>query len=325
MIRSTITSRTVLGVVLVLIPTSAAALPAQADSVSTTQPVLSPIPEGFWPPEQMVETLLRRWAAAAVKTYDLTPTQHRELETQLLERWPKFLNENRSDLQPLLNEYLQARIATESPSAQAVREWADRALPQFEKLRRFIAEGNEKFAARLTTRQREKFETDQAKLTTELETLQTRLQSWKRGEFQEQQWWDLTRSRRTDPQANAKERGGELEPANEFELEMAAWDRFVSAFIEQYRLDDGQRATAESILTEMKARASDHYRSRRVSIAAMEELIRHPRLGTTEAEIETELIKLYGPIDAMFRQLERRLLLIPTQAQKRRAQAEAGK
>ncbi len=325
MIRSTVTSAVGLAFFLVLTPPSAARAPTQPDSVSTTQPASRPTPEGFWPPEQMVETLLRRWAAAAVKTYDLTPTQHRELETQLLERWPKFLSENRSDLQPLLNQYLQARIATEPPSAQAVREWADRVLPQFEKLRQFIAEGNEEFAARLTAHQREKFETDRARLTMELETLQTRLQSWKMGEFKEQQWWNLTRSRGTAPQGNQKERGGGPEPASEFGLEMAAWDRFVRAFIEQYQLDDGQRATAESILAEMKARAGDHYRSRRLRIAAMEELIRHPRLGTTEADIEAELIELYGPIDEMFRQLERRLLLIPTQAQKRQAQAAAGK
>lgn len=297
-------------------------LRAEGKTAATLQPVAG---EGYWPPENMVESLLRRWAAAAAEIYDLTPDQHEKLKTQLLERWPKFLRENRMDLQPLLNEHLQARIAGGSPEAKAMQTWACRALPQLEKFSRCIADGNDEFAALLTERQRSKFEADRSKLNADMESYQARLQSWERGHFQEREWQDMTRHAEPATEPGAPKPASKADPADEFDLEMVAWDQFVRAFIKEHDLDDGQRKAAESILLEMKTKARDHYRACRVRIAVLEELIRHPKLGTTEAEIEAELIQLYGPIDDMFRQLERRLRRIPTQAQKRRAHTAVNK
>lgn len=282
----------------------------------TTQPAWNSSDGGFWPSEVLVETLLRRWAGAASDIYELSPKQRAELETQLLDRWPTFLNENRGELQPLLNEYLEARLAADAPSARAARRLAHRALPQLEKLSECLAEGNDQFAALLTGVQRKRFEDDRAELAAELERLAARLQAWERNEFQPQQWWELTRPVRAKPRTNEGEPKPPPAHTDEFDLEITAWDRFVREFIEKYDLDDAQRRAAESILLELKARARDHYHAHRLRIAAMEELIRYPKAGTTEAEIEAELIQLYGPIDAMFAELGRRLNLIPTEAQK---------
>ena len=307
-----------LGVLLGLIPASPAVCAVGPESVTTSRPAQAPPHEGFWPTEKLINALLRRWAGAAVEAYGLSPRQREQLEAQLLDRWPTFLRENRDALQPLLNEYLRARIATEPPPADAVRAWTRDALPQLDKLRRFIAEGNDRFAALLTARQQARFDADRAELNMKLEAFNTRLQSWERGEYHTQEWRDLTRPERAQRPTSEDAPHPKVDPADEFELEIAAWDRFVRRFIADHELDDAQRATAESILTELKSRARDHYHSRRVRIAALEELIRFPKLETTEAEIEAELIQLYGPIDEMFRELQRRLRLIPTQAQTQR-------
>ncbi len=263
--------------------------------------------------------LLRRWAGSAAKAYSLTPRQHQELETQLLDRWPKFLEENQADLQPLLKEYLQARIIPRSPSAKAMQSWARRAAPQLGKFRKAIEEGNEQFSALLTPAQQARFEADRTRLASEMEEFAVRIQSWGKGQFQEQDWWELTGRKPPQRHHRPNEKQPKPDPGDEFDREMDAWSRYVREYIKKHQLDPAQRAAAESILAEMKDRARTHYNARRLRIAAMEELIRHPQAGTTEAQIEAELLELYGPIDEMFRELDRRLLLIPTQAQKRQA------
>ena len=323
MSRSIVQSGAALGVLLGLLPASRAALPTGPGATAASQPAQATIHEGFWPTEKLIDAVLRRWAGAAAEAYGLNPKQRTQLEAQLLERWPKFLRENRAELQPLLNEYLRARIATEPPSADAVRGWTRDALPQLERLRRFIAEGNDQFAALLTTGQRTRFEADRAELAMKLEALHTRLQAWERGEYDTQEWRDLTRPVQASRPTSEDTPHPKFDPADEFELEMAAWDRVVRRFIADHELDDAQRTTAESILAELKSRARDHYHSRRVRIAVLEELIRFPKLETTDAEIEAELIQLYGPIDEMFRELQRRLRLIPTEAQTRQARMKS--
>ncbi|MFH0983653.1 MAG: hypothetical protein V2A79_19225 [Planctomycetota bacterium] len=303
-----------------IVATPPAGPQAGTGPAGTSQPVREIPLEGFWPTSRMVEALLHRWAAAAEEAYALSPSQHQKLEAQLLERWPKFLNEHRTEWQPLLNDYLEARMAPDPPSVEAVQRWARRAAPQFEEFRRFIDEGNEQFAALLTVEQQAKFEADRSRLAQKWGALRTRMPSWERGEFQKQEWLDLTRPPGTGGRTNPAPAAPETQPADEFELEMAAWDRFVREFAAQYHLDAGQRDATASILAEMKARASDHYRSRKLRIALLEELIRYPKLDTTEAEIEAELIELYGPLDEMFQELDRRLRSIPTEAQVRRAQ-----
>jgi hypothetical protein len=298
---------------------SASAATAQSPA---SQPTGSaPAPVQFWPPDDMVDALLRSWATAATEAYDLTPAQQRQVETQLRARWPKFLTDNRDDLQPLLNEYLETRLAGAAPAAETARNWARRGLPLVEKLQAFVEEGNTHLSGVLTAEQRSKFAADRARLGDGLKGLRTQLQAWEGGNYREEEWWKLARpepatqrAERTPPRkATSAPRAQAL---TEFDLEMVAWDGYVRDFMARYELDDGQRKAAESILVEMKARARAYYHSRRLRIAAMEELIHYPRLETTQADIRAQLVELYGPIDEMFAELQRRLQLIPTEAQK---------
>jgi hypothetical protein len=83
----------------------------------------------------------------------------------------------------------------------------------------------------------------------------------------------------------------------------------VRLFIRRYQLDEGQAKTAWSILRELEARAGDYRRGHREEMAKVPE---HLRLGAPE----------YAPIRAMFDELQRRLKPIPTDAQRRRADAD---
>ncbi|MCH7995262.1 MAG: hypothetical protein IIB57_12575, partial [Planctomycetes bacterium] len=102
-----------------------------------------------------------------------------------------------------------------------------------------------------------------------------------------------------------------------------------------YDLDDGQKGAARSILTDLSDRALAHRDRNRAEIDALEHKIAAhaertdaPHTGSSDgatalAQLEAQLVKLYGPIDRMFEELETRLDAIPTQAQRQRVEKAA--
>ncbi|MCP4590741.1 MAG: hypothetical protein GY842_08350 [bacterium] len=277
-----------------------------------------PAPQSYWPSDELVETLLTRWARAATQAYELTDTQHQQLRAQLLRRWPRFLHDHQEDLQPVLTEYLQARLTGRAPTPEAAASLAHRALAPLAGFRQCLDESSLEFCHMLTDRQRALFEADRTKLTERIDSLSEELHKWEAGAYDPKQWARLTPA---DPPAVPSTQAAEPTIATPFEQEMSAWQRYVAEFIERYALDDGQRRSAHSILEEMRRRATTHFQTRRLRIAAMEELIHHPEFAASADVIDSQLAELYGPIDRMFEELNRRLHKIPTAAQTRAASA----
>jgi hypothetical protein len=73
----------------------------------------------------------------------------------------------------------------------------------------------------------------------------------------------------------------------------------------------------------MLSRADDHVRLHRERILAVEQAIESP-LEQDQAGVEKELDEVYGPIDAMFRELDERIHRLPTEGQLWRVQLEEG-
>jgi hypothetical protein len=126
-------------------------------------------PAGLWPTERIVELTVRRWAMQAAQEYELTDEQHRQVEARMLERWPKFLQENRRELQPLVNEFFEARLGLDPPSREQVQDWASRALPVLEKIQEQIEDGIEDIGPLLSAPQRAKFEAKVGQVRTDWE------------------------------------------------------------------------------------------------------------------------------------------------------------
>lgn len=294
-----------------------AAEPAQDKSAGSAESQPAQTDKGYpLPLEEELEREICRWVAAAAQQYELSPEQQGKLEVQLLDQWRPFMEEVRGELDPIMSELLKASFAKPPPSREAAQSWAARARPLFERIHAQIGEAGDRFAAILTHRQRLKFEPQRAKLALQLEGVGGRLRAWEKGEFEESEWHDFARfggqPRRVEESHPASQ------PADEVEAELAAWDDFVESFCEHYDLDGGQRSTAGSILSEMKARARDYRAPRRERIDRLERQIAHPDPGTARKTVEKDLGELYGPIDEMFCELERRLRQIPTEAQRRR-------
>ena len=300
--------------------------------------------QGLWPTNRLIELMLRRWADEVKHEYDLDEEQAVSVEKRLVERWGGFLEHNRSTIQPLANEFIELRMDLTPPDKERVMAWAERVLPVLDLFRDQINEGANEFREILTPIQKAKFENDIMKLGAGIQIAKAKVKTWTKGDFDERDFWEPTRSERRKRRAEReKERAerdaaaesAESRPADQIGDEVRTWRAYVEEFVATYDLDDGQKGAARSILTELSDRALAHRdRNRREidklerKIAAHAERADVPYTGSSDgatslAPLEAQLVKLYGPIDRMFEELETRLDAIPTQAQRQRVEKAA--
>jgi hypothetical protein len=309
------------------------AVPVAADEPSASAPPResrsAPVAsDPFWPSEAMIERQLQQAARIKGEALGLTESQQQQFEAILLKRWPKFMRENEQELKPLLNEMIDARSSSTPPDSRRVARWASRALPLWERIEQELSAGDRELRAILTEEQRVRFDEDRRRTWRRVENWRATLSQWKRGEFDPSTWPGTERQppppppQPRDPADPAvRDAVPASRPAAQAELteELQAWARFVEEFCDYYDLDAAQRGAALSILREMQERATAHHDRRRVELDRLERMIAG-ELPADPDEIERGIHELYGPIDEMFRELQRRLDPIPTPGQIRNAE-----
>jgi hypothetical protein len=105
-------------------------------------------------------------------------------------------------------------------------------------------------------------------------------------------------------------------------VELTSWERYVIQFCDRYEFDRSQRVAADSMLREVTRRAVDHLRRYRNEVAEVEARLADPG-DTSPEEMERQLTRVYGPIDQLFAELDRRLSRLTTRAQRARVQQPA--
>ena len=285
-------------------------------------------PAGFWPTEKMIDLMMRRWSHKVAERYDLNDDQRKSWADTLSERGLRFARQNRREMVPILNEMIEMRLEMTPPSVEQVKEWATRAVAAFEKLEVELTATSEELQKILDPQQRAGFEADLSGMNMGLRIAHSKLQLWQAGQFSERELWDPPGSQRRAERAKKarEDKQAELlaatseaaeEPPDQIELELDSWQEYVEHFIGLHGLDAGQRATAHSILKELRERALAHRDRYRVEIDKLERRI-EAKEGKQEdlADIQEQLTALYGPIDKMFEELKTRLEALLTDAQK---------
>lgn len=311
---------------LLAVPVAADEPSAPGSSENRPAPAAS---DPFWPSEAMIERQIRQAARIKGEALGLTESQQQQFEGILLKRWPKFMRENEQQLKPLLNEMIDARSSSTPPDPQRVARWASRALPLWERIEQELGAGDRELRAILTEEQRVRFDEDRRRTLRRVENWRATLSQWKRGEFDPATWPGTGQQPpappaqpgdRTDPAVRDAVPASRPAARTEMAEELQAWARFVEEFCDYYDLDAAQRGAALSILREMQERAMAHHDRRRMELDRLERMIAG-ELAAEPDEIEREIYELYGPIDEMFRELQRRLDPIPTPGQIRSAEA----
>lgn len=284
--------------------------------------------EGIWPSPKLMDLLLRRWAQEVSNRHDLDKARLAKVEQAVVKRWGTFFSENRSQIQPLINEFAELQMEMEPPSKERVQDWARRATPVFDQFRGQIKEGNTEVRELLGPLQAAKFDVEAMAFDAALAGVRGKLEKWENGDFAPREFWMPTPAeRRKMHEAKRRERETrerqyaadkpEKAEQDQIALELESWDKYVEEFVRLYGFDESQRTTALSCLSELKQRAIDHRDTRRDDIAKLEERIEnHTGSEQDLAEIKKQLSELYGPIDGMFKELKDRLAQIPTAEQR---------
>lgn len=289
--------------------------------------------DGLWPSPRLLKLMLERWAEEACEEYDLDAEQRAAVRKQTVDDWTEFLTQNRPQLQPLANEFIEMRMELQPPPPERVKDWSSRTLPVFEKARDQINHSHDEFRKVLRPMQRVKFEVDALKMSAGLAIAEQKLKQWKEGEVDKDVFWEPLpadrearreerRRRRAEREAAAEATAAEA-PVDQIAVELGRWEKYVADFVAMFRLDDGQRTAALSCLAELKERAFAHRDRRREDIAELERQI-ESFTGADAAleDLKKRLAELYGPIDEMFSELKSRLDGIPTTEQRAQAPRE---
>lgn len=296
---------------------------------------------GLWPSPRLIELMITRWAEEAATEYELDEDQREKVRESTLKRWSDFAAEHEFELQPLLNEFLEMRLGLDPPEKDRVQAWAERALPVFEQMQAELQKTTDDFRSVMRPEQRARLEIEVFKRRTGLQLAENKLRHWSQGNIQPDELWEPLRETRRERRERRQARLAEAERIAEsgaepsgqnkekaklpdqIAVELDLWSRYVQGFIAHYELDEAQRTTALSCLSELQERAAAHREAHRDEIAKLETLIAKPdKRDEDQAALKEQLAKLYGPIDAMFQELRARLDATLTTEQRAQPQFE---
>jgi len=285
-------------------------------------------PEGLWPSRKLLKSMLTRWVEDVGEDYELDEDQRTEVREAVVERWESFLTENRAEIQPLANEFMEMRMELAPPGKERVQAWTEKALPVFEKSKEQILKTQDEFRQVLRPGQRVGFELEALKTNVGLGLAEGKLRAWREGEIGKYDFWEplpkdrpeRREERRKDREAvEAAEKAAIAAqvPEDQIAVEVGRWEKYVAEFNDRFHLDEGQRNTSFSFLHELKERALSHRDRYREEISGLERRIEAFGGSETElADLKKQLTALYGPIDDMFKELQSRLERLPTSEQR---------
>ena len=284
-------------------------------AVAAAQQHTSPPPEsdddgssrrlGFWNVEVMIDR-----ACKQIKTrYSLNEQQDAYTRKLMAKRVKGFLDKHESEVRRLLMEVMMARTSGKPPTPEQMKGWAQRALPIYEDAKKEILTANDDWREILDSKQQKIHDFDMKLAHANFAQTDERIHRWAEGGFDAERD-GFVRRRHT--------RGT---PPNITDF----WETYVNRFIESYKLDADQTATARAILKDCRGRARSYEQTHKAEIVEARKRFSDARQQGDQDrvnEIQKELVELNRPISDLFKELRERLDQIPT-AQQRRHREEA--
>ena len=281
---------------------------------------------GFWPSPRMTEYALRRWSAQVANEYELGEEQTQALEEMMLRRWPKWMKQNRRLIQPVVNEFMENRIAPEPPSPEQISKWAGRALKAFGSARDELREAQDEFRRTLSPSQKMRFDVDVTKMNVGMEVFEQKIKTWQEGQYATREFWDRphwmpkeTTNGKASPDPSAKGGGTELAGTEPQTVPLDRWESFVADYIRRYSFDQEQTTSAWSIMGDLRAQAEAHKDRHREEYEQIEQRVAQAKDGDRRNWVDRRKF-LDNRIDRLFEELKDRLERLLTDAQRNSAE-----
>lgn len=337
--------------------TVAGAAAQRGDYQDDSRPRREVPPAGFFPTERMIDLAINRITDEMAVQYGFDEDQLWQTRELIKDRFPTWMQENRGELQTLMNEYVEALIGDDPPDPTYVADWAQRALPLFGEFREMVYEVSDDMRGYLTEEQQIILDGELAAVDVAMNYTRARFQLWGEGGYDPETEWP--RSRKFQEQERERQRqlereveeakvlamGGDpatvqpaeggaaaagAEPTKEAETKRTEgasiverttdeWEQYVENFIKRYNLDEAQENSARKALRQAQGTRDRYLRQRLDDIKRLEVEIQSAATDEERDRQRERYEQLTAPLDRYFQQLKDKLARLPNREQRRQA------
>lgn len=316
---------------------------------------------GFWPTERMMDLFINRITEEMAKEYGFDDAQLENTRELLRDRFPRWLQDNRAELQTLTNQWIEAIMGNDPPAPEEVADWARRAKPLFGEFTTMVEDTVEDMGTYLTDEQRILVDGQMAAFRVGTNYMNQRLETWSRGGYDWRSEWPRSEQFKNKERERRERLEREAQVAKNTAMGLPsetgegpavsdvtgdgvagptvvahpdqktksaekpaakdAWAQYVEDFIRRYQLDEGQRNLAQRYLRDQTTLRDRYLKSKISRINAVETKLRAAKDDEEKKKVAAELEQLNAPMERMFDILKDRLNRLPTR--KQRAAAEA--
>ncbi len=293
-------------------------------------------PLTFWPTKTMIDRSLDRFCDEIDREQGLDEFQSAGLRAVIKSHIPRFLEENRSQLQRLLAEYLEAEMYDEVPSTEDVADWATRAQPMLAEFRQTVdglrVEMKEFLPADLVAKLDKEF----PEFTKGMDETQAELErlagggydpnsDWVPGPVRMKRWRrqneaQIQRAVAEQEAAAAQAEANKLSAATSRPSD--AWTQYTDAFIKRYDLNAEQQQKAHTYLDQAHERRAAHVLRVGQELNRLQQAINTAETEEQRTALTERHDALLAPTEKIFDELKENLDTLPTRAQRRALEAE---
>ena len=293
---------------------------AQPDQTPKTSRSHPNEPE-LWNANQMMEDAVSQIA----RRYNLNPAQENYTRMLLRERTLAFLEQHETEVRQLLKESIDFRLGLKSPTPEALKDWASRAMPIYQSAQETILSGNEEWREILSEDQIKIHDSDLSLMKTNFTQVTKMLDGWKEGKGA---FGRRTQSQTIKSSGDSDATEGAVSQQGRSFVERrtieANWLAYTNKFIDTYKLNKEKAIAARAgIHKDALSKAMAYRNKRKAQFSQIETDLRAPRKKeedpkeTRRHRIALEQVKsdLERPIRQMFVEMNDRLMQLPTSSQ----------
>jgi hypothetical protein len=295
-----------------------------------------------------MESAIERITEELGKVYSFDEDQMLNTQDLLKQRFPRWMQENRGEIQTLMNQYFEAVIASEPPTPEHVAEWAARAQPLIEEFGGLVDETSGDMRTYMTEEQQVLLDGQLAAMRVGMNYMKQRMETWKAGGYDWETEWprskgfkDQEPERRkrleqeserqkliamgVDPGPAPPDAVGGAAPAQAKPQTPTAptgnatkddWTVYVENFIKRYQLDEGQQNNARKYLRDGQELRDKHLTRKLTEIRTLEEKQKSAKTDEEKEKVRVAFERINRPVEQMFEQLKAKLEKLPTRKQR---------
>jgi hypothetical protein len=340
--------RTRIGVGVAVAGLATALAAAQYDNPGQPPPRRAEVPNaGFWPTQRMLESAIERITEELGKVYSLDEDQMLNTQDVLKQRFPRWMEENRPQLQTLTNEWFEAMIASEPPTPERVADWASRARPLFDQFGTLVDDTTDDMRTFMTDDQQVLLDGQLAAMRVGMNYMKQRMDTWKEGGYDWQTEWPRSDEfKRQEPARRERlHRDAELAknramglPTDVAEGPVGGapaadapppaqtrpgtngakddWTIYVENFIKRYQLDEPEQNKARQYLRDGQELRDKHLQRKLAEIKTLEEKQKIAKTDEEREQVRVAVERVNRPVEQIFQRLKDKLEKLPTRKQR---------